>query len=244
MEQWVGGIWLPPLDQDTVDTYNINTTFATDLPPICLTWNQTSTSLPLSCADFSMQLHLLYVHSKTARKLTAITLPAILSTSKKSVDATPPHFPKCRFTPISNIRRLEWTSCIGQRPQQQFLQYGRVIDWGPHGILRESGTNTTILPSQKANRSIVWHDGRMAGSLIQYYFGNNQSHVYKHSWKILLPAFGNRTYQVKLDKNATIANLTLLEEQLLMTCTSHLHVFALANDFSIDYRNGLYFFIR
>lgn len=81
----------------------------------------------------------------------------------------------------------------------------------------------------------------MAGSLIQYYLGNNQSRVHKQLWKMLLPAFGNRIYQVKLDKNVAIAHLTLQEEQLLMTCTSHPYVFALANDFSIEHRNGLYF---
>lgn len=117
---------------------------------------------------------------ENARKLTAVTLLAILSTSNKSGDATPPDFPKYRFTPISNIQHLEWTSCIGQRPQQQFLQYGRVIDWGPHGILKESGTNTTTLLSQKANCSTVRQDGGMPGSLIQYCLGNNQSCVHKH----------------------------------------------------------------
>lgn len=81
----------------------------------------------------------------------------------------------------------------------------------------------------------------MARSLIQYYLGNNHSCVHKHLWKMLLPAFGNRIYQVKLEKNATIANLTLLEEQSLMTYTSHLYISALANDFLINYRNGLYF---
>ena len=217
----------------------ISTTFVTDLPPICLTWNQTSTSLPP--VNFSMQLHLIYVHSENARKLTAVTLLAILSTSNRSADATPPNFPKYRFTPISNRQRLEWTSCIGQRPQQQFLQYGKVIDWGPHGVLKESRTNTTTLLSQKTNCSTVWQDGGMARSLIQYYLGNNQSCVHRHVWEILIFAFDHGIHQVKLDKNATIANSTVLEEQLLMTCTSHLYGFALANDFSIDYRNGLYF---
>lgn len=128
--------------------------------------------LPLPCANFSIQL------------LTAITLPAILSTSNKSVDTAPPHFLKCCFTPISNIQRLERTLCIGQQPQQQFVQYKKVIDWKPHGILKESETNTTSLPSQKANHSIVWHDNMMAGPLIQYYL-DNQSPVHKHLWKVV-----------------------------------------------------------
>lgn len=36
-QEWVGRTWLPPLDQDIVDTYSINSTFVTDLLPICLT---------------------------------------------------------------------------------------------------------------------------------------------------------------------------------------------------------------
>lgn len=172
--------------------------------------------------------------------------PAVLSIFDKSVHATLPLFLKCHFTPISKIWHLEWTCCIEQWPQQQFLQYGRVIVWGPHGIIKENGTNITILPSQKANDSIVWHDGEMAGSLIQYYLGNNQSHVHKLLWKMLLPAFGNRIYQVKLDKDAKIATWiatwTLQKEELLMACTSHLYGFALADDFLIKYRSGLYFF--
>lgn len=60
---------------------------------------------------------------------------------------------------------------------------------------------------------------------------------------MLLPAFANRIYQVKSYKNATIANLKLLKDHLLMTCTSHRCIFALANDFFIDYQNSLYFLI-
>ncbi|XP_053860528.1 uncharacterized protein LOC128822738 [Vidua macroura] len=239
--KWVGGTWLPPLDQDVVNTRVTNASYVTDLLPTCLMWNQTNTFFSLPCANFSMQLHLIYVSSGMVKTLTAITLLTILSTSNNSVDATTPHFPKCCFTSISNLRHLEWTSCIGQQLQQQFLQYGRVIDWGLHGVLREKGTNITILPFQKANCSIVWHDGGMARSLIQYYLDSNQSRVQKHFWKMLLPAFGNTVYQVNLVKNRTIRNLTLPKKQSLMTCTSHLYVFALANDLSIEYRNGLYF---
>lgn len=64
--------------------------------------------------------------------------------------------------------------------------------------------------------------------------------MHNQLWK-MLPAVGNRIYQVKLGKNTAIATLTLQDKQLLMTCTSHPYVFALANDFLIEYRNGLYF---
>lgn len=51
------------------------------------------------------------------------------------------------------------TSCLGQQPQQQFLQYGRMTDWGQHNILTEK--RAQIKPSFHSKRQTAALCGMM-----------------------------------------------------------------------------------
>uniref|UniRef100_A0A8C8R582 Retroviral envelope protein GP41-like domain-containing protein n=1 Tax=Pelusios castaneus TaxID=367368 RepID=A0A8C8R582_9SAUR len=236
---WVGGVWLPPSTDQETEFFHVNSfQFITDFPPLCFThYNNTG------CVPIKHQLHLIPREDNGVMTYTLIGIPGMHGgydeINATVLDSHTPDLPRCVLQKLSGGAQVTWRACRGIRPRSRKTSMGTIVDWGPHGLLWDKVRNYSV-PFGSHNYSLMWRGGGSAGPVLQLLEYNNgtTSTLYKEAWRLGF-AFLNRSLG-RLHMSNMTANYTRLQEDVVMICTSHPYVFALAEYVTIDFCNHSY----
>uniref|UniRef100_A0A8C8SC39 Retroviral envelope protein GP41-like domain-containing protein n=1 Tax=Pelusios castaneus TaxID=367368 RepID=A0A8C8SC39_9SAUR len=236
---WIGGVWLPPSADQETESFNVNSSqFMTDLPPLCFTHHNNTGYVPVT-----QQLHLIAQEDKGVMTYTLIGIPGMRgrqdAINNTLIDSYTPDLPRCVLQKLSGGAQVTWHACRGIRPLSQNTSIGTIVDWGPHGVLWDKVENHSV-PFGLHNHSLAWHGGGLAGPVLRFIEHNNStaSMLHNEAWRLGF-AFLNRSLGRLYMSNIT-ANYSNLQEDVVMICTSHPYIFALAEHATIELCNHSY----